>query len=49
MKYGAIFPQYEVSSDVENIRTFMLEVEAMGYDFVLAYDHILGANPERDY
>ena len=49
MKFGAIFPQYEVSSDVENIRTFMLEVEAMGYDYVLAYDHILGANPEREY
>ncbi|MEO1165702.1 MAG: LLM class F420-dependent oxidoreductase, partial [Chloroflexota bacterium] len=40
--------QYEVSSDVDNIRTFMTEVEAMGYDFVLAYDHVLGANPERD-
>lgn len=49
MKYGAIFPQYEVSSDVENIRKFMLEVDAMGYDFVLAYDHVLGANPERDF
>ncbi|MGB7339083.1 MAG: LLM class F420-dependent oxidoreductase [Phototrophicaceae bacterium] len=49
MKYGAIFPQYEVGSDIENIRKFMLSVEAMGYDYVLAYDHVLGANPERDY
>lgn len=49
MKYGAIFPQYEVSSDIENIRKFMLSVEEMGYDFVLAYDHVLGANPDRDY
>jgi len=48
MKYGAIFPQYEVSSDAENIRKFMLSVEEMGYDFVLAYDHILGANPDRE-
>lgn len=48
MKFGAIFPQYEVSADVENIRRFMLSVEEMGYDFVLAYDHVLGANPERD-
>lgn len=48
MKYGAIFPQFEVSSDVENIRKFMLSVEEMGYDFVVAYDHVLGANPERE-
>ncbi|MGJ3240711.1 MAG: LLM class F420-dependent oxidoreductase [Anaerolineae bacterium] len=48
MKYGAIFPQYELSADVDNIRKFMLGVEAMGYDFVLAYDHVLGANPERE-
>lgn len=48
MKYGAIFPQYELSADVENIRVFMTEVERMGYDFVLAYDHVLGANPERE-
>lgn len=48
MKFGAIFPQYEVSADIENIRKFMLSVEEMGYDFVLAYDHVLGANPERE-
>lgn len=48
MKYGAIFPQHELSPNPDNIRKFMQSVEAMGYDFVLAYDHILGANPERD-
>ncbi|MEL6309122.1 MAG: LLM class F420-dependent oxidoreductase [Chloroflexota bacterium] len=48
MKYGAIFPQYELDGSVETIRTFMTEVERMGYDFVLAYDHVLGANPERE-
>jgi len=48
MKYGAVFPQYEMPTTVENIRKFMTQVEAMGYDFVLAYDHVLGANPDRD-
>lgn len=48
MKYGAIFPQYELSSDIDKARQFILAIEEMGYDYLLAYDHVLGANPERD-
>ena len=48
MKFGAILPQYEMSSSIDDVRKFMLSVEEMGYDFVLAYDHVLGANPERE-
>jgi probable F420-dependent oxidoreductase len=29
------------------IREYVQEIEAMGYDYLLGYDHILGANPDR--
>jgi probable F420-dependent oxidoreductase len=48
MKLGAVFPQTEISAKPEDIRRYITEVEAMGYDFLLAYDHVLGANPERE-
>jgi probable F420-dependent oxidoreductase len=48
MKFGAIFPQLDMGSDVQAIRDYILEVEAMGYDHLLLYDHVLGANPERE-
>jgi probable F420-dependent oxidoreductase len=47
MKYGAIFPQTEYPSDPIAIRDYAQAVEAMGYDYLLVYDHILGANPDR--
>lgn len=48
LKYGAVFPQYEIGSDPIVIRDFIQAVEGMGYDFFLGYDHVLGANPERE-
>lgn len=48
MKFGAIFPQLDIGTDVQDIREYILEVEAMGYDHLLLYDHVLGANPERE-
>ena len=48
MKYGAIFPQLDIGTDVQAIREYILEVEAMGYEHLLLYDHVLGANPERE-
>ena len=47
MKYGAIFPQYEVGSDPVVLRDYIQAVEGMGYDYLVAYDHVLGANPDR--
>jgi alkanesulfonate monooxygenase SsuD/methylene tetrahydromethanopterin reductase-like flavin-dependent oxidoreductase (luciferase family) len=48
MKFGAIFPQLDIGTDVQSIREYILEVEAMGYEHLLLYDHVLGANPERE-
>jgi probable F420-dependent oxidoreductase len=47
MKIGAVFPQTEIGADPAVIREYALAVEEMGFDYVLAYDHVLGANPER--
>ncbi len=47
MKYGVTFPQYEIGADPAVIRDYVQTVEGLGYDFILAYDHVLGANPQR--
>src|SRR5262245_47389058 len=47
MKLGVVFPQTEISSDPAVIKDYAQTVEGLGYDYLLAYDHVLGANPER--
>lgn len=47
MKLGVTFPQTEIGADPVVIRDYVQTVEGLGYDYLLAYDHVLGANPER--
>ena len=47
MKIGVIFPQIEFTPDPLATRDYAQAVEDLGYDHIHAYDHILGANPER--
>jgi probable F420-dependent oxidoreductase len=47
MHIGAVFPQTEFGNDPASIRDYAQTVEALGYTHVLAYDHVLGANPNR--
>jgi len=47
MKIGVIFPQIEFGNDTTAIRDYAQAAEALGYTHILAYDHILGANPDR--
>jgi probable F420-dependent oxidoreductase len=47
MKLGVIFPQTEIGNDPIAIRDYAQTAEALGYNHVLAYDHVLGANPDR--
>jgi probable F420-dependent oxidoreductase len=47
MNIGVIFPQNEFGSDPAAIRDFAQTAEALGYTHILAYDHVLGANPDR--
>ncbi len=45
MKLGVVFPQTEIGNDAVAIRDFAQAVEALGYDHLVAYDHVLGADP----
>jgi probable F420-dependent oxidoreductase len=47
MKIGVVFPQIEFGADPGAIRAYAQTVEGLGYSHVLAYDHVLGANPDR--
>ena len=47
MDIGVVFPQVEIGPDPARIRDYAQAVEGMGYAHVLAFDHVLGANPER--
>jgi probable F420-dependent oxidoreductase len=47
MKIGAVFPQTEFGSDPVAIKDYAQTVEGLGLAHVLAYDHVLGANPSR--
>ena len=46
MKVGTIFPQIEIGNDIGAIREFAQTTESLGFDFLLAFDHVLGANAE---
>ncbi len=48
MKYGVVFPQTEYPSDPEAIKDFAQTAEGLGFNHILAYDHVLGANPDRE-
>ncbi|MGW6278817.1 LLM class F420-dependent oxidoreductase [Kribbella sp. NPDC055071] len=45
MKIGAVFPQLEIGADPAVVRDWTTTVEQAGYNHVLAYDHVLGADP----
>jgi probable F420-dependent oxidoreductase len=44
MKLGVVFPQTESGVDPAIIREYAKSVEAMGYNHIVVYDHVLGAN-----
>ena len=47
MKFGVVFPQTQIGADPAVLRDFAQAAEGMGYHHILAYDHVLGANPDR--
>jgi probable F420-dependent oxidoreductase len=47
MKVGAVFSQADSGTDPEVIRRFARTVEDAGFRHLMAYDHVLGASPER--
>jgi probable F420-dependent oxidoreductase len=47
MKLGVVFPQTEFGNDPAAIKAYTQAAESLGYTHILAYDHVLGANPDR--
>jgi probable F420-dependent oxidoreductase len=47
MKFGAVYPQTEFGNDPVAIREYAQTAESLGFGHILAYDHVLGANPNR--
>jgi probable F420-dependent oxidoreductase len=45
MHIGAVLPQTEIGPDVGAVRAYGEGVEALGFHHVVAYDHVVGADP----
>ena len=43
MQIGVVYPQIELGGDPGAVRRFGKAVEDLGFDYLLAYDHVLGA------
>ncbi|MBX6721835.1 MAG: LLM class F420-dependent oxidoreductase [Dactylosporangium sp.] len=46
MEIGVVFPQTEIGADPAVVQAYAAAVEELGYRHILAYDHVLGADPE---
>ena len=47
MQVGVTFPQSEIGADPKAIRDYAQAAEDLGYEHLLAYDHVLGADPSN--
>ncbi len=45
VEIGVVFPQTEIGDDTGAVRAYALAAEGLGFSHVLAYDHVLGADP----
>jgi probable F420-dependent oxidoreductase len=45
MRVGVVFPQTELGGDPGAVRAYGERVEEVGFTHVLAYDHVVGADP----
>ena len=48
MEFGAVFPHNEIGTDPGAIKAYAQGVEALGATHLLIYDHVLGADPNRE-
>ena len=45
MRIGVVFPQTELGGDAGAVRAYAQRAEELGFTHVLAYDHVVGADP----
>jgi len=48
MKIGLVYPQTEYGSDPSAIKDYAQNAEELGFNHILTYEHVLGANPTRE-
>lgn len=46
MRIGVVFPQTEIGADAGAVRAYAEHVEGLGFAHLLAYDHVVGADPQ---
>ena len=44
MRVGVVFPQTEIGADPGAVREYAQAAESLGFDHILSYEHVLGAN-----
>ncbi|MBN1250464.1 MAG: LLM class F420-dependent oxidoreductase [Anaerolineae bacterium] len=47
MKLGVVFPQTEIGAEAAAVRHYATTAEELGFDYLLAFEHVVGANPDR--
>jgi probable F420-dependent oxidoreductase len=47
VRVGVVFPQTEIGADVAGVRAYIQAVHELGYKHLLAYDHVVGADPSH--
>ena len=45
MQIGVVYPQTEVGPEVRAVNIYAQTVEALGYEHIRIFDHVLGADP----
>jgi probable F420-dependent oxidoreductase len=45
VQIGAVFPQTEIGADPAGVRAYAQALQPLGYEHLMAYDHVLGADP----
>jgi probable F420-dependent oxidoreductase len=44
-RYGVVFPTTEIGNDPGHVQRFAVEVEGLGFDHLITFDHVVGADP----
>ncbi len=47
LQLGAIFPQTEIGAGREGVRDYAQAADELGFDYLVVYDHVLGADSSR--
>jgi probable F420-dependent oxidoreductase len=47
VKFGAVLPQLEIGTDPDAIARYARTVEELGYEHIVVFDHVLGADSDR--